>query len=113
MPTLSSVRKGKIKTTSQLADNTSNDSSRPADECPWRRPFPNGFDLCPVFVSQPYRTTDSRDRPLPPVLTCGHLVSRSFDLPKVGWYGACELGDAAARRAYLAGKVVTAVTGSP
>jgi hypothetical protein len=62
-----------------------------------------------VFVSQPFRTTDSRDNPLQPVLTCARLVTRPFQPPKAGWYGACELGDAAARRAYLGGKVVSAV----
>jgi len=95
--------------TSQLADTTPNGSLRPGDECPWRRPFPKGFDQCPVFVSQPYRTTDSRDNPLPQVLTCRHLVSRPFQEPKVGWYGACEIGDAAARRAYLERKIVSVV----
>jgi hypothetical protein len=44
---------------------------------------------------------DSRDRPLAPAVTCRYLVSRPFDLPKAGWYGACEIGDAAARRAYV------------
>src|SRR5216683_5299617 len=95
--------------TSQLAGTTSNDPSRPADTCPWRRPFPKEFDECPVFVSQPFRTTDSRDHPLLPVLTCGRLVTRPFQLPKAGWYGACELGDAAARRAYLGGSFVHVV----
>jgi hypothetical protein len=43
------------------------------------------------------------------VLTCRHLISRPFTLPKAGWYGACGLGDAAARRAYLERKVVVVV----
>jgi hypothetical protein len=91
--------------TPQLSDQTSNDSARPADECPWPRPFPEGFDQCPVFAPMPFRPVDSRDHPLEPVLTCRHLVSRPFDQPKAGWYGACDLGDAAARRAYLERKV--------
>ena len=93
--------------TSQLADETSDDSSRPGDECPWPRPFPEGFDQCPVFAPQAFSPTDSRDRPLPQVLTCRHLVSRPFEQGKVGWYGACEIGDAAARRAYLERKIVS------
>ena len=40
-----------------------NDSSWPADACPWRRP----------------------------VLTCGLLVTRPFQLPKAGWCGAANL----------------------
>jgi hypothetical protein len=95
--------------TSPLTDRESNDSSRPADECPWPRPFREGFDQCAVFAPQPYRTTDSRDRPLPPVLTCVYLVSRPFNQPKAGWYGACEIGDAAARRALLERKIVSVV----
>ena len=95
--------------TSQVTDHHANDSLRPADECPWPRPFPERFDQCPVFVPQPFSPTDSRDHPLPPVLTCRHLVSRAFDHRKVGWYGACEIGDAAARRAYIERKIVTAI----
>jgi hypothetical protein len=103
------VKRAKIKKTSQLDDQKPKVAARPADECPWARPFPEGFDGCPVFAPQPFRPTDSRDRPLPQVLTCRSLVSRAFDQPKVGWYGACELGDAAARRTYLERKMVSVV----
>jgi len=95
--------------TSPLNDGKSNDSLRPADECPWRRPFPQGFDQCPVFSPLPFSPTDSRDHPLPQVLTCRHLVSRPFEQRKVGWYGACEIGDAAARRDDLERKIVSVV----
>jgi hypothetical protein len=91
--------------TSPLNDGKSN-ASRPPDECQWPRPFPPGFDQCPVFSPLPFSTTDSRDRPLPQVLTCRHLVSRPFEQPKVGWYGACDIGDAVARRAYLERKML-------
>jgi hypothetical protein len=109
MPAASRSTKGKNLKTSPLADQTSNGSSRPADECPWPRPFPEGFDQCPIYAARPYRATDSRDRPLPPVLTCLYLISRPFDQPKAGWYGACEIGDAAERRAYLERKIVAIV----
>lgn len=109
MPAASRITKGKNLKTSPLSDQTSNDSSRPADECPWPRPFPKEFDQCPTYAALPYRATDSRDRPLPPVLTCLYLVSRPFSHSKAGWYGACELGDAAARRAYLESKIVSVV----
>jgi hypothetical protein len=52
---------------------------------------------------------DSRDRPLAPALTCRYLVSRPFNQPKAGWYGACEIGDAAARRSYIERKIVAVV----
>jgi hypothetical protein len=52
---------------------------------------------------------DSRDRPLAAALTCQYLVTRPFNPPKAGWYAACEIGDSAARRAYLERKIVTVV----
>jgi hypothetical protein len=41
---------------------------------------------------------DSTFRPLPPVITCRHLVSRPLSNGKMGWYAACDIGDEAARR---------------
>lgn len=75
-----------------------NGSYRPADECPWPRPFPDGFDKCSVFKAQTFSATDMSDRPLPPMLTCHHLATRSLPNGKVGWYAACEIGDEAARQ---------------
>ena len=99
MPALSSARKGQqILTASHPADGKLNGSSRPADECPFPRPFPMGFDQCPTFEPQPFTPTDMNDRPLPSVLTCRHLVTRSLDNGKVGWYAACRIGDVAARQ---------------
>jgi hypothetical protein len=73
-------------------------SLRPADECPFARPFPEGFDECPTFGPQPFVPIDMSYRPLPPMLTCTHLLSRTLPKGKVGWYAACKLGDEAARR---------------
>jgi hypothetical protein len=106
---LSRIRKGKNLNTSPLAHRRSDAALRPADECPWPRPFPEGFEECPAFAPLAFSPVDSRDRPLGPVLTCRHLISRPFNLPKAGWYGACGLGDAPARRAYLERKVVAVV----
>jgi hypothetical protein len=83
---------------SQPGEGKVNGSSRPADECPWPRPFPNGFDQCPTFQPQPFRPTDMSDQPLAPMLTCSHLVIRPLHNGKVGWYAACQIGDDAARR---------------
>jgi len=41
---------------------------------------------------------DMNDRPLAPMLTCSHLVTRTLHNGKVGWYAACRIGDEAARR---------------
>jgi hypothetical protein len=82
---------------SHPADAKGNGSSRPADECPFARPFPEGFNECATFRPQPFVPTDMKDRPLAPMLTCSHLVTRTLGNGKVGWYAACGLGDAAAR----------------
>ena len=71
---------------------------RPADECPFPRPFPEGFAQCPCFRPQPFTPLDMNDRPLAPMLTCGQLVTRLLNNGKVGWYAACKIGDEAARR---------------
>jgi len=83
---------------SQQGDGKANGSSRPADECPFPRPFPQGFDECPTFRPQLFTPIDMNDRPLAPMLTCGQLVTRSLNNGKVGWYAACRIGDEAARR---------------
>jgi hypothetical protein len=45
---------------------------------------------------------DSSYKPLPPVLTCRHLVSQPLRHRKGGWYAACEIGDEAARQKWVA-----------
>ena len=87
--------------TSRPADGNLDSASRPADECPWPRPFPARFDKCPAFLQQRFIAIDSSDRPLPPVLTCTHLVSQPLQNGKSGWYAGCDLGDEAARRRWL------------
>ena len=82
-------------------DGKPNGTVRPADECPFLRPFREGFDQCPSFRPQPFEPMDMSYRPLPPLLTCTHLLSRMLPKGKegkVGWYAACEIGDEAARR---------------
>jgi len=83
---------------SQPADGKPTALGRPTDECPFRRPFPEGFDQCPTFRPQPFTPLDMNDRPLAPMLSCGQLVTRSLNNGKVGWYAACKIGDEAARR---------------
>jgi hypothetical protein len=45
---------------------------------------------------------DSSYRPLPPVLTCRHLVTQRISHRESGWYAACEIGDQAARGRWVA-----------
>jgi hypothetical protein len=84
------------------ADGKRNGSSRPADECPWPRPFPAEFDKCPAYLQLHFIPIDTSYRPLPLVLTCRHLVTRPLNDQKSGWYGACDIGDRAARRRWVA-----------
>jgi len=74
---------------------------RPADECPWPRPFPEGFDGCPAYLEQRFIPLDINDQPLSPVRTCRHLVSRRLPDRTAGWYAACQIGDAAARQRWF------------
>jgi len=80
--------------------------SRPADECPFARPFPEGFDQCPTFQPQGFSPMDMSERPLAPMLTCTHLVTRTLGNGRVGWYAACNIGDEAARRKLAEARVI-------
>lgn len=71
---------------------------RPADECPFPRPFPEGFDQCPTVGRSHLPPLDMSDRPLAHMLTCRHLGDAVANNGKVGWYAARKLGDQAARR---------------
>src|SRR5713101_9566672 len=71
---------------------------RPADECPYPKPFPPGFTDCPAYQATQMVTLDLSHRPLGSVMTCRHLASRLMPNTNYRWYGACVLGDAGARR---------------
>jgi DNA-binding CsgD family transcriptional regulator len=71
---------------------------RPADECPYAKPFPPGFSECPAFQATQMVALDISSRPLGSVLTCRHLESRLMPNTDFRWYGACLIGDAEARR---------------
>ena len=83
---------------SHPANGKVNGSSRPANECPFARPFPEGFSECPTFQPLLFTPRDMRDEPLASMLTCSNLATRTLLNGKVGWYAACRLGDAAARQ---------------
>jgi DNA-binding CsgD family transcriptional regulator len=72
--------------------------ARPADECPYPKPFPPDFMDCPAYQATQMVTLDISHRPLGSVMTCRHLESRLMPNTNYRWYGACVLGDAEARR---------------
>lgn len=74
------------------------DHKRPADECPYTKPFPPGFSECPAFQAIQMVALDISYRPLGSILTCRHLESRLMPNTDFRWYGACVVGDAEARR---------------
>ena len=70
-------------------------SARPADECPYPRPFPPGFRDCPAYRSARLVPLDSRHRPLRPERTCVHLEVGSSRAGR--FYARCAAGTAADR----------------
>jgi DNA-binding CsgD family transcriptional regulator len=72
--------------------------ARPADECPYPKPFPPLFADCPAYQGTQMVTLDLSHRPLGAVMTCRHLESRLMPNTNYRWYGACVLGDEEARR---------------
>ena len=69
---------------------------RPADRCPYQKPFAAGFDGCPAYTLAEFTALDLQHRPLPPVLSCRHLVVGSGPR-RGGHYPRCRIGDATAR----------------
>lgn len=72
--------------------------ARPADECPYPKPFPPDFAECPAYQATQMVSLDISHRPLGAILTCRHLESRLLPRTDYRWYGACVIGDAEARR---------------
>ena len=73
---------------------------RPADRCPYPKPFPADFADCPAFQARQFIPLDTMYQPLEPVLTCRHLETRAL-AQRHRWYAACALGDADARRRWV------------
>ena len=71
---------------------------RPADECPYPKPFPPGFAECPAFQASQMVALDISHHPLGSIISCRHLESRLMPNTDYRWYGACIVGDAEARR---------------
>ena len=72
--------------------------SRPVDECPYPKPFPEHFAGCPAYKARQVATLDERSRPGGRIWTCQHLESRVMSKTEHRWYGACVLGGTVARK---------------
>ncbi len=77
------------------------DGARPADECPFERPFREDFDDCPAYAARRFMPFDSLHRPLKPIWTCNFLAPRRALDKAHGYYASCALGTAADRRAWV------------
>ena len=73
---------------------------RPRDRCPYPKPFPADFSVCPAFQPRQFIPLDTRYQPLEPVITCRHLETRAMP-QRHRWYPACAVGDAEARRRWV------------
>jgi PAS domain S-box-containing protein len=72
-------------------------ASRPLDECPYDRPYPVGFDLCPHYREAMSGKLLLHGREVAPVRSCAHLAAGHLGQRSGGFYGRCALGDAVAR----------------
>jgi hypothetical protein len=75
---------------------------RPADECPYARPFREDFDDCPAYRPAEFIGLDLQYRPLPTVWTCGNLDVKASTSGTQGFYARCRLGDYEARLRWVA-----------
>jgi len=77
--------------------------ARQADACTYSRPFPDDFRGCPAYQRIEFLAVDSQYRPLGRHNGCRHFEVHSLGGRAVGFYGACGLGDAEARRRWVEG----------
>lgn len=68
-----------------------------ADECPFPRPFPEDFADCPAYLPKVAVTLDLSAQPVDLIRSCRHLEIRRLAERPDRRYGACVIGDAAAR----------------
>lgn len=72
-----------------------------ADACPYRRPFPAGFDGCPAYAVTLYSPLTSRGEPMRILRTCRFLTAAPAE--QGVFYARCMLGTAEQREAMGAG----------
>ena len=76
-------------------------ADRPADRCPYRRPFSQDFHGCAAYQPGQFVGLDTGYRPMPAVWTCGHLEPAPT-AKRSRYYARCRIGDAVARDAWVA-----------
>jgi hypothetical protein len=66
---------------------------RPPDECPYHKPFADGFDGCPAYQKQQFVPLNTQYAAMESVWTCSNLDFGR--IPRRNWrhYGRCRLGD--------------------
>jgi hypothetical protein len=77
------------------------EQGRPADACPYHRPFADDFDECPAYAARRFIPFDSLHRPLNPIWTCSFLAPRRAADKAHGYYASCGLGTFADRQAWV------------
>jgi len=74
---------------------------RPADACPYARPFAADFDDCPAYHPAWFTPLTTGYDAMTPVWTCSNLVPGALPVAAARFYGRCRIGDAAARRGWV------------
>jgi hypothetical protein len=74
---------------------------RPADECPYPKPFPPDFSDCSAYRAAEFTALDMQFKPLAPVVTCQHLVRGTIESGGARAYARCLLGSAEERARWV------------
>src|SRR6202011_5888973 len=74
---------------------------RPADACPYPKPFTADFNDCPTYQTRHAIVVDSNDRPLQTIWSCRHMETKQVPGEPGHYYGACQLGDAKGRQQWV------------
>jgi hypothetical protein len=75
--------------------------ARPADACPYPKPFTAEFNDCPTYQTRHAIVVDSKDRPLRTIWSCRHMETKQAPAEAGRYYGACRLGDAKGRQQWV------------
>jgi hypothetical protein len=70
---------------------------RPADACPYARPFSARFRDCPAYQPAYFIALNTAYESMPPVWTCANLRVGAMPGRRGRFYGACRIGDEKAR----------------
>src|ERR1700675_4271638 len=76
-------------------------TGRPADACPYPKPFTADFNDCPTYQTRHAIVVDSNDRPLQTIWSCRHMETKQVPGESGHYYGACQLGDARGRQQWI------------